>query len=737
MVFEEFLKVLNQKGIKLNYKQEEVASTIHGPVLCVAVPGAGKTLTTVVRIANMILVHNINPKNILALTFSKASAKDMKKRFKDKFGDIIQEEVHFSTIHSIAYSITREYLFKQGMNPRLIDSEDSTIGKMKILKEIYKKYSIDDVTDDKVEEFASAIGYVKNLLIDLNEENNFLTEINIPNFVDMYNEYEDYKEMNGYIDFDDMLIIALEALNNDADILNKYQNRYLYAILDEGQDTSKVQYDIVGKIIEKSNNICVVGDDDQTLYSFRGADVHKFLNFEYMYPNTRKIFMEQNYRSSKDIIEVSNKFIKRNKNRYNKELFTENPTYKKILINEFTTTSDQLSFIIKQLNNESDLKEIAILYRNNISALELVDKLDRAKIPFYVRDLKLHYFKHWVTKDLLSFVKFVVDPTNKNAFSNIAFKLKKYISRDILNYIIEGYDNENILDKLLTYPTLTNQMEETFRIFKQEIIRLQDKTPIQILNYFERNYGYKNYIKENAEKTGYTFDTLKNILSITKSIAMDCKEPNEFLERIIYLEELLSSSKHYEGVVLSSIHSSKGLEWDKVYIIDLVNGTFPSYNALELEKNGDSSQIEEEARTMYVGMTRARKELTLCIPSEKNGDKVEPSIFVMEIKNILNPSSKKTKKKDLEFNIQPNIKEEINMPKKETNIQFKTKPIEVVTKISSNNYDVVEGDIIIHKTFGEGVIKKIGNIAEVQFNNSLKKINIAICLKNNIITLKK
>jgi len=697
----DFFSILEKRySIKLNKQQESAVLHKDGPAVILAVPGAGKTTVLICRTANLILNHNINPSNILSITFSKASAKDMKERFNLVFGKSISSQVNFSTIHSFAYFLIREYASLSRNKYTLIEGENSTINKIQVIKEIYMKINNSYINDDKLEELISSIGYVKNMMLDpedLSKNDSFQTK----NFSKIFRSYEDYKRKQNLVDFDDMLTLALEILQNYPGLLEKYRERYSYIQVDEGQDTSKIQHEIIKLLALPNNNLFMVADDDQSIYGFRGANPEFLLNFKDTFPNGKTFFMEENFRSTKNIVSVSNEFIKGNKLRYKKELFTKKESKRPVTIVRVKDEADQYSYILKELKSSNTLSDTAILYRNNISSIGLAEKLHQNGVPFYMQDSKLHFFKHWVVQDIMSFFKLAQDTTNINSFERIYFKMKGYLSKASLQYISTKNNTKSVFDRLLDYPEFRSFQKENISKLKSDFRYLIKLKPSQGISFIEQDLEYGKYLRDNCKNSGYSYENIKTVLSNLKIIASEANSIMEFLIRLESLEKIIDQAKfnkNKNAVILSTLHSSKGLEFQRVYMVDLIDGEFPTSNSIDLQDMGQPKEMEEERRLFYVGMTRAKEILDIITISYKNGDKVYPSRFARSLESIVDP----IKEKEL---------------------------------ITSHKYKV--GATVEHERFGKGKIKDIdNNVITIDFEfEGRKQLSLSICIEKKLLDI--
>lgn len=617
--------------MKLSLNQEKAINHINGPALVLAVPGAGKTTVIIHRTINLIHNHNINPDKILSITFSKASAMDMKSRFENMYPELKQISIKFSTIHAFCYGLIREYAFMQRINYKLIEEEKDTFNKYNLLKKIYLEINKEFITEEKLETLISSISYIKNIMIapkDFIQDN----KIDIDNFVKIYDLYENYKRKHNLLDFDDMLTISLEILTSDKYLLEKYRSKYDYIQLDEGQDTSKVQMEIIRLLAKPKNNLFIVADDDQSIYGFRGAYPQGLFDFKKDYPKGKFFYMEDNFRSTKNIVSLSNKFIKKNKTRYNKEITTENGYLEPINIIKVKNINEQYKYILKELN-EKGIKNTAILFRNNLSSIGLMEIFEKNKIPFRIRDTKLRFFNHWLVNEILNLMKFAEDTSQMEIFETLYYKIKGYISKKQINYAKTLDYNTSVFDRIMEYPGISEFYKKNLRELKLDFKKISKMKPKDAIKYIEDTLEYGEYLKENSKKYGMTYDTLKTMLFYLELIAKGNDNLSEFIGRLNHLQNLCSNSKtNNDAVVLSTVHSAKGLEFERVYMIDLTEGEFPNLSSQEAILKFE--ELEEERRLFYVGMTRAKKYLTLITYKNIGEKQLEQSRFLDELQEL-------------------------------------------------------------------------------------------------------
>lgn len=407
--------------------------------------------------------------------------------------------------------------------------------------------------------------------------------------------------------------------------------------------------------------------------------------------------MEENYRSTKNIVSVCNNFIKQNKNRYEKKLFTQNEGLNPVTIAKLKNQEDQYPFILDDINKTSNYSETAILFRNNMSAISLVDYLNRFNIPVYMKDSKLNFFKHWVVLDIISFFKLAIDESDDNAFEKIYYKMNAYISKLAVNFVKSNNEISSVFDRLLKFRSFKSFQITNIKKIKGKFKTLSNKSPFEAIEYIEKDLNYTKYLQDNCNNFGTSFENVNTILFHLKNIAAGTYSIYEFMSKLENLKgtiEDAKNNKNEDSVTLTTIHSSKGLEFDNVYIIDLVEGDFPSLSSLELSSLGNIKPLEEERRLFYVGMTRARNNLNLLSFNYRNNERVFYSSFIVELEELMNLSEAKNHK----------------------------------FKVNSN---------IIHNKFGPGIVKDINDetIAIKFENGKFKQLSLKLCIEKNLLRL--
>ncbi|MDY0236513.1 MAG: ATP-dependent helicase [Gudongella sp.] len=614
--------------MQLSEIQKKAINHKNGPALVLAVPGAGKTTVIIYRTHKLIFDENIKPERILSITFSKASALDMKSRYITFFRGEGNLPL-FTTIHSFCYKIIRDYMSKQNIRYTIIENEKEHLNKFNIVKNLYFKINNSQITEEKLDSFINYVGFIKNTMISpidfVNTKN-----IDFDRFYELFMKYEEYKKDNFLLDFDDMLGLSYELLNTHPKALNYYRKSFDYIQLDEGQDTSKLQYEIIKLLACPDNNLFVVADDDQSIYGFRGASPDELLNFKKDFPKGEMFFMQDNFRSSKNIVSLSNNFIHQNKNRYAKQITTNNAYVSPIEVVKFKSILDQYSFILNDMENKEGT--IAILYRNNISSLGLLNIFDKNNISFYIRDVKLKFFNHWIIKDILLFMELSLEQGSINLYENIYYKTKGYISKKMIVWLKTKNIKGSLFATLVKYPGLPEYYKKTIRELEIDFKKISKLSPYDSIEYIMKNLDYNNYLRENSMKFGSTYQNLIEMIFYLKLIAKETTDLQSFKDRLNHLnKELFSSTKNDSKITLSTIHSAKGLEFDSIYIIDLIDGSFPSSSSIEELENLKLSLYEEERRLFYVAMTRAKKNLHLLSYTSIEDKTTEPSRFLKEL----------------------------------------------------------------------------------------------------------
>lgn len=697
-------------GVYLNDVQKQAVLQTNGPLLLLASPGSGKTTTIIMRIGYMIEALGVKPARIKAVTFSKASANDMKARFAKFFPHLPPGE--FSTIHSLAFQVVRETLERQGISYGIMEEADQpgVMSKKRVLREIFEQLNGSKITEDQLDELLTYITFIKNKM--LPEQEWAIAEVKVPKKVEILHRYEEYKRTASdrlLIDFDDMLLMANDIFTKNREVLAQYQRRYDFYLTDESQDTSPVQHAIIEKLVAVHQNLCVVADEDQAIYSWRGAEPDYLLNFQKIYPEAHVLLMTQNYRSSASIVEPANLFIQRNKKRYNKQMFTQNPAAEPISFKILENYSLQAKYVVNQLKNLSKPGSTAVLYRNNTSAIPLMDALDRAGLPFYMKDSTIRFFTHWVVEDIMNFMRLAYNTKNISIFEKVYRKMNAYLTPTQLKALQKVQEDGCVFTRLLEHVELKEYQPEYIKRIRKtyDSIQFDQTTPTAMLEHIRYDFGYERALKKMSEDLGFNYENLLDIVDVLGLIARHTSTMTEFAGRLKYLENLARTShlkNEKNAITLTTLHSSKGLEFDRVYLIDLIDGILPS----ETEE-----AIEEETRLFYVGITRAIRHLELISYNKRFKASVVPSMFMNALKQIVSPQELPKKAS----------KNPRKAPKQYRNDR-------TITKESA----LIVGSKVKHVMFGEGEILAItSSTIKLSFDAGIKQFMTDTCLQQGYL----
>lgn len=672
---------------KLNENQQMAVKHVDGPCMVLAGPGSGKTRVITYRIVNMVMNEGIPPTRILAISFTKASSIEMKNRALSICNDFRMNKVTFGTFHAVFFRILREF---EKLNLNSILDEKT---KRFALRGILKSLNVENGEDDElIGQVINEISYVKNELMDKSDfESEVLTR---DEFINTYNMYENYKEEIKRIDFDDMLIRTYYLLQNNPQALNRVRNVYKYILIDEFQDVNKVQFEVIKLIAEPNNNIFVVGDEDQSIYGFRGARPDFLLHFKDYFNDSKEVRLDINYRSKSEIVGTANRLINKNENRYNKvikcnqeEKGTVEYLTPKDSEDEAIQIAEQIQEKVKEDYVEYD--DFAVIYRTNLQSRALVDAFMDRTIPFVIRDSVVTIYDHWAAKDILSYLKLVINPDSNEDWIRIINKPFRYISRESINSV---KDEKYFLNALITKCNLHQKQVKTITDLEIDLSYLKSLEPKNAISFIRTTLDYDKYILDYCMNRKIKPNGLIEILNEIESSSSNFKTIGEYLSHIEKVKEELQENqknKEVNGVIFTTMHSAKGLEFDNVYIIGTNEGTIPHEKSYDIEdEDKKNDQIEEERRLMYVAITRAKNRLCISCPQNKYGKKVSISRFINEIEEPLNSELK-----------------QINI-----------------------------GDKIYHKTFKEGkIIDKKNDKITVKFKKSTKILDYKTCLQNKII----
>lgn len=603
--------------MNLNPMQQLAVEHVDGPALCIAGPGSGKTATLTLRIQKLI-ESGIPANNILVITFTKAAALEMRSRFLmlSENGD----SVNFGTFHSCFYNILRQELHLAA------DCLLSGTRRNMILKECAREAHLDSTQEGFLEALISELSYVTNTMTDIDGYNSsvFAPE----GFRICHKKYQQEKRDNGLIDFDDMLLLTLNLFRENEAVLNKWRNKFTYFLIDEVQDMNDLQFQIIKLLCAPLNNIFAVGDDDQSIYGFRGANPSIMLSFEQEFAGCKKIILDTNYRCPNNIVSSSLNLINHNQKRFTKDIKATNPDGEIHYIS-CRDEQEQANFIIhdisKKVSEGQPLSSFAILFRNHSDARVLTEELLKNKLPFFLKDNMPNTYNHWIVRDLCAYLRLAVGGFDRNLFLQIMNKPNRYFSRSCLNF---GSCN---FDTLKTFYRDKYYMLQRVNDLQKDLNCISRMRPFAAITYIRNAIGYDQYLREYAYSSGDDFSVYINICDMITETVKSCKTIKDALNLIDELRMLLdaknreTASDSTDKIGLFTLHGSKGLEYDTVYIICVNEGIIPSKKATEPDA------LEEERRMFYVGITRAKKNLTLINLKQKRTDTMYPSRFIKEM----------------------------------------------------------------------------------------------------------
>lgn len=598
----------------LNPEQKKGVLTTDGPVLIIAGAGSGKTRVLTHRIAHIIEQGN-SPYSILAITFTNKAAKEMKER-----AIAITEDCRMctiSTFHSFCVRVLKRECEYIGMDKNFViyDTQDS----VKVVTSIIKDLSINK---DKYKPSAvfSAISRFKDQLVSVREAKNLYTgDFYMEKIVKVYEEYEKRMKKFNAIDFNDILIRVVELFASNKEVLDRYQNYYKYILVDEYQDTNMVQYELIKMLAKKNKNICVVGDDDQSIYSFRGACVDNILEFEKDYDNCTIIKLEQNYRSSSKILDAGNEVIKNNSKRKSKTLWTSSDEGEPITLHTAQTDVDEAKFVVQKIKDtgtRDTYHKFAVLYRNNSQSSAIEDMLVKNNIPYQLFGGTRFYDRKEI-KDILAYLKFIHNPSDEMSLRRIVNEPKRSIGDATLEKV-SALANEqdvsmfDIMREADKYDSLARASKKLMS-FSNMILNLKENEEHMgvdelLIDLFEVS-GYEDeLLKENTEQAHSRIDNIYELVSKAKEFHANFEDGTlgDFLEEVSLVADIDNYDENASKVALMTIHSSKGLEFENVFLVGCEENLFPSYRSIESMKDSD---IEEERRLMYVAITRAKEKL--------------------------------------------------------------------------------------------------------------------------------
>ena len=609
--------------MSLNHAQTEAVAHNKGPCMVLAGPGSGKTLTIAKRIEYLIMKHKVRPEEILVITFTKYAAWEMKNRTRSICGPS-SYAVTFGTFHGIYYGILK-WAYRLNQSNLLSDEE-----KYRILREILPGIDWDqepeaDEEKDYLQELAIEIGNVKNNCMDIEEYEpvKYTTE----KFRKLYRTYEETKKKYRKIDFEDMLIQCRDLFMKRPDILKKWQEKFQYILVDEFQDVNQAQYDVVRMLAAPQDNLFVVGDDDQSVYGFRGAKPGIMKEFMKDYPKARQILLDVNYRSSGYIVKGALRVIGNNKIRFEKKIEAFRKPDETVHVQEVKDPVQEAEYVLERIREYREkgvsYTEMAVLYRTNVNARAMSELMTEYQIPFVMKEHLNNIYEHFIALDMISYLRLSQGEYDRKYFLQIANRPNRYLTRESMKTGNVSYES------LRRYYRDKDWMVDRIDQLEWDMKMICDKTPYAAIQYIRKRMGYDEFLKEYA---AYRKISSEDLFAVLEEIWQNSKgygTIKEWFEHIEsygkMLKEQNKKNGEKEGVNLMTMHAAKGLEFDTVFVIEANEGSCPYKKATADE------EIEEERRLFYVAMTRAKRKLVISYVKEKNGKDLLPSRFVSEL----------------------------------------------------------------------------------------------------------
>ena len=603
-----------------NEAQAQAIQHTDGPCLVLAGPGSGKTLTIVNRVKYLIEKQKVRPEEILVVTFTRFAAAEMKSRLCLVMGkrDL---PVTVGTFHGIYYGILK-WAYRMNQENILSETEKYQILRGVINKERMEIFDEEDFIQDIVAE----IGKVKNNRIPLEE---FVSEkCSADAFRNIYRNYERHRKELKKIDFDDMLVLCYELFRSRPDVLAQWQKKFRYVLIDEFQDINRIQYDVIRMLAQPENNLFVVGDDDQAIYGFRGADSELMLGFGKDYPNAKQILLGMNYRSTANIVQNSLKLIENNVERYSKKLEANREGGSCLHIQEVKDPVEEAEYVLEEIQKckENGIKEeeIAILFRVHTDARAVVEAMVERKIPFQMKEHLPNIYEHFIAKDIMAYFRLATGKRRRQDFLQVMNRPKRYLGRDSVS------GSQVSFEDMRKFYCDKDWMIDRIDQFEWDVKMLMKMAPYAAIQYIRKRIGYDDFLKEYAFTHQINRSDLNEVLAEIEEAAKAFSSVEEWFAHVEeYTETLKVKEKERNrprpGVRLMTIHASKGLEFKQVFLIAANEGRIP-YQKAKTDK-----EIEEERRLFYVAMTRAKDFLKICYVKIKNGKEVTPSRFVDEL----------------------------------------------------------------------------------------------------------
>ena len=733
-------------SVKLNQQQKEAVQSTKGPVLLLAVPGSGKTTVLVTRLGYMIYCRNIPPESILTVTYTVAATKDMSERFAVRFGEDMAKRLEFRTINGICAMIIQYYGRRIGKTPfELVKDEKATTG---MLIRICQDHGMGYPTESDLKNVRTLITYIKNMMLN-EEELQKLEEESDIRIAGIYREYCRQMREQKLMDYDDQMLYAYNILRKDLGVLAYFQNRYPYICVDEAQDTSKIQHAIIALLAAGTGNLFMVGDEDQSIYGFRAAYPEALLSFEKKHSGAKVLLMEENFRSNAKIVEAADKFIQKNTLRHEKHMRAAREAGADIREISLKSRKAQYVYLMKAAQEcttgmagmsgseehrgraDASVTETAVLYRDNECAIPLIDLLERKNIPYRMRNADLSFFTHRTVLDVQNIIRFAMDPKDTELFMQIYYRLKLFFNKkDALRYAqISQEKDMEVLDAALKYGNLEKYQEDNIRNLKRQMVRILNMPGDEAVNQILTYMGYQDYLK----KMGMNANKLETV----KLIGSRVESPEKLLERLEELRTIIQEKVSDKDCpfILSTMHASKGLEYDTVYLLDVMDGILPE-KVLANPRTASKEELEtyeEERRLFYVGVTRAKNQLNVFTTNK-------PSKFCSELLGKRNLRENQQKeyagiKKWGDYSPAGTygIKGNGMYHGYGTGHGSQKQPGKSYQELADA---LGEGMVVKHKKFGEGVVVDMeGEHIRIQFGDNVKNMDLKVLARLGMLEI--
>ena len=698
--------------IQLNTQQKEAVQSVDGPVLLLAVPGSGKTTVLVTRLGYMVYCKGIDPGKILTVTYTVAATKDMAKRFAGYFGNDMAERLEFRTINGICAKIIQYYGKMVGRTAfELVRDEKMTAG---LLSKIYQQVQHEFATESDLKNVRTLITYIKNMMLS-EEEILKLDEKEEMKISVIYKEYCRQLREHRLMDYDDQMVYAYTMLRKFPQLLEHFQNLYSYICVDEAQDTSKIQHAIIALLASKTENLFMVGDEDQSIYGFRAAYPEALLSFEKNHANARVLLMEDNFRSNASIVEAADRFIQKNTLRHEKHMRATKERMEEIKEISLKSRKAQYSYLMKVADGCTT--QTAVLYRDNECILPLVDLLERNNIPYQMRNAELTFFSHRTVLDVVNIMKLALNPKDTEAFLQVYYKIGTYLRKQEAMRIAEISEEKDlpVLDVAADYQGLSGHVIGCVKSVRTHLQNMLQESGDKAVNRISQYMGYRDYLN----RIGISDSKLE----ILRMLGAREESPERLVKRLEELKSIIleKQSDAQCPFILSTMHASKGLEYEHVYLIDVVDGILPE-QPLQNPKRASKEELqtyEEERRLFYVGVTRAKQQLTLFTTNRE-------SSFCREIlgKTFIQKNSTKAVSTNKIFS-------QANPYAQNTTSRIKPVTAEEYKRFKEQ---LGAGVLVKHKKFGDGVVVSMDEEhVQILFGEKLRNLDMRMLIQGGFL----